>query len=158
MSAEHRDIFISGGGIAGLIAALGFAQAGFTVTLADPAEMPVGPGQDLRSTAFLQPACALLTELGVWDELAPHASALEILRVINSSGTPPEILSERSFEATDLGAPSFGWNLPNALTRQVLLRRAAADENIDLRFGVGFSSILTRDREALITLSDGANP
>ena len=37
MHAEETDVFVSGGGIAGLVAALGLADAGLSVTLADPA-------------------------------------------------------------------------------------------------------------------------
>ncbi len=156
MTVEHSDIFISGGGIAGLIAALGFARYGFSVTLADPSPPQTGDNRDLRSTAFLHPAQALLSDIGAWDELAPHASPLEVLRVINSSGTPPEGLSERAFVASDLGKPAFGWNLPNAAIREVLLRLVGECDSIDLRLGAGFLSILARDREALVGLSDGA--
>ncbi len=157
MQAQTTDIFISGAGIAGLSAALGFANAGFQVALADPSPPPRTSrdvGSDLRSTAFLQPARGLLESFGAWDALDAAAMPLETLRVINCAGTPPEPKSERAFQSIDLGQPAFGWNLPNWLTRSVLTDLAVAHPGIDLRLGTGFYGLLTRDREALVTLSD----
>ncbi|NNE87782.1 MAG: UbiH/UbiF family hydroxylase, partial [Silicimonas sp.] len=153
-----KDVFISGGGIAGLSTALGFANAGFSVVLADPAPPPdtmTSDGSDLRSTAFLQPARALLEGAGIWEALAPYATPLEALRVIDSKGTPPEIQTERTFQSTDLGEAAFGWNLPNWLTRKVMTEAAAAAPNLDLRMGVGFQGLLARETEAIVTLTDG---
>jgi 2-octaprenyl-6-methoxyphenol hydroxylase len=156
MSNTTPDIFISGGGIAGLVAGLGFAHQGATVTIADPAPPPGDDDMgDLRSTAYLQPARALLEEIGIWDRLSPKATPLETLRVINCTGSPPAPRITRAFESDDLGAPAFGWNLPNTLTRRVLAKAAVDHPQIDLRFGTGFKSRLARDTEARITLSDG---
>lgn len=158
MTREKRDIFISGAGIAGLTAAISLARAGFSVTLADPAPPP-GDGReaaaDLRSTAFLQPARALLDEAGLWQHLAAQATPLEVLRVIDCSGDPPEPVAERAFRSDDLGEPAFGWNLPNWLTRSVLAEAAAETPGLDLRLGTGFSNLLTRESAALVTLTDG---
>ncbi len=151
------DVFISGGGIAGLSTAIGFANAGFSVTLADPAPPPKtmdSDGSDLRSTAFLKPARALLEDAGIWDDLASHATPLEALRVIDTKGTPPEIQTERTFQSSDLNEAAFGWNLPNWLTRKVMTQAAQNMPNLDLRLGTGFKSLLARDAEAIVTLSD----
>lgn len=155
MTPEHTDIFIAGGGIAGLVAALGLADAGLRVTLADPGPAPGDNAADLRSTAYLQPARALLGDIGVWARLDAAATPLEVLRVIDCAGDPPLARTTRAFEAADLGAPAFGWNLPNGLTRTALARAAAANPAIDLRFGTGFKALLARDAEAIVTLADG---
>ena len=158
MSTTERDIFISGGGIAGLCAAMAFADQGFTVTLADPAPPPSdadADGSDLRSTAFLQPARQLMEQAGLWNHLALHATPLETLRVIDCAGQPPQIRTERAFQSTDLGENAFGWNLPNWLTRKLLTERLADTPGVDLRLGTGFQDILTRDREARVTLNGG---
>ena len=157
--AERTDIFISGGGIAGLTAALAFSQLGLSVTLADPAPPPRNAdakGSDLRSTAFLQPARELLEDANVWQALAPHATPLEALAVIDCTGNPPEPRTERAFQSSDLGAPAFGWNLPNWLTRKTLTDALATTPGADLRLGTGFRMILTREREAIVTLDDGS--
>lgn len=158
MTRVQTDIFISGGGIAGLTAGIVLARSGFQVVLADPAPPPQdgsGDRADLRSTAFLQPARALLDEAGLWARLADQAMPLEALRGINLTGQPPVIAVERTFEASDLKEAAFGWNLPNWLTRKVLTDAAAETPKLDLRIGTGFAKLLTREREALVTLSDG---
>ena len=157
MPRTDTDILISGGGIAGLVAAAAFGHAGFSVLLVDPAP-PVtraeADGSDLRSTAFLQPARALFDQIGLWDVLAPHATPLDALRIVDTGGWPPEIRETRTFQASDLGPDPFGWNLPNWLTRAQVLAHVQRQPNITLAFGTGFRSMLTRTREAIVTLTD----
>ena len=155
--AMETDIFISGGGIAGLVAAAAFAAAGRRVVLADP-EPPVedaaAEGSDLRSTAFLRPGRALLERAGVWEALAPHATPLDTLRAVDTIGWPPAIRTARDFRASEIGDAPFGWNLLNWVTRRTLVR--ALKGRVDLRLGTGFGDLLARDREALLTLTDGS--
>ncbi|MDJ0827588.1 MAG: FAD-dependent monooxygenase [Rhodobacter sp.] len=158
MAETQVDIFISGGGLAGLMAAAAFSHAGFSVVLADPAP-PVtearAEGSDLRSTAFLQPARTLFEDIGLWKLLAPHAVPLDALRIVDTKGWPPEITETRTFEPGDLGETSFGWNLPNWLTRREVLGFVEKQPHVQLALGTGFRSMLTRTREALVTLTDG---
>lgn len=158
MSKIQTDIFISGGGIAGLSAGIALANAGFGVVLADPTPPAAGSDDtevDLRSTAFLQPARGLLEDAGLWPLLESSATPLEALRVIDLAGAQRKIATERTFTSVDLGESAFGWNLPNWLTRKVLTEAAADTPNLDLRLGTGFAKLLTRESEALITLTDG---
>ncbi len=153
------DILISGGGIAGLVAAAAMSKRGYAVTLVDPTPAAKSQGantSDLRSTAFLKPARELLEDVGVWHSLSPHACALETLRVIDCTGDAPEVVTDRAFEANDLGEPAFGWNLPNWLTRNCLIELLQDDPNVDVRLGTAFSGMLTRESEALVSLSDGS--
>lgn len=153
--SDRTDIFIAGGGIAGLTAAAVLAAKGFSVTLADPAPPTPGTGGgDLRSTAYLQPARALFETAGLWEALAPQTTALETLQVIDTTDTPPEIRTQRAFQSGDISDAPFGWNIPNALARTTLI--AALKDRVDLRLSVGFAAIFQRDGEALVTLSDGA--
>ena len=158
MTRESVDVFISGGGIAGLAAAAAFGQAGFSVILADPAP-PVdaveADSSDLRSTAFLQPARELFDRTGLWEALAPHATPLEILRAVDTTGWPPEVRESRDFRADDISDRPFGWNLPNWQTRHVLTGTISQTPKVELRMGTGFARLLTRDREAIVTLTDG---
>lgn len=159
MTKHSVDIFISGGGIAGLVAAAAFGRAGFSVLAVDPmppAAHADAEGSDLRSTAYLQPARALLDRIGLWEALRDHATPLDALRVIDTTGWPPVERASREFSPDELGPEPFGWNLPNWLTRKLLAERIAGLERVDLRLGVGFASLLQREREAVVTLTDGS--
>ena len=157
MSDQITDILISGGGIAGLTAAAAFGTAGFDVICVDPAppitERDVD-GSDMRSTAFLQPARALLETAGLWEQLAPHAAPLQVMRIVDAGGVDPEPRLTREFNATDLSDLPFGWNLPNWLLRREMVARLADLSNVDFRPGTATKTLFTRQGEARVGLSD----
>ncbi len=159
MKRESVDILISGGGPAGLSAAAVLGQAGYSVLLVDPA-VPVteagAEGSDLRSTAFLRPAKALFSQAGLWDRLAEHAVPLRALRIVDTVGDPPQPRGERAFRADDIGEEPFGWNFLNWLFRREILAFLEGFANVELRFGTGLSSLLTRTGQALAGLDDGS--
>lgn len=153
------DIFISGGGVAGLTAAAAFGAAGFDVIIADPMP-PITDaethGADLRTTAFLQPARDFLDTAGLWDRLSPFATPLQIMRIVDAGGEDATARVTRDFDAADIGDQPFGWNLSNWLLRREILARLSNLPNVDFRAGIGFASMLTRTSEARVTLSDGS--
>jgi len=152
-----HDILVSGGGIAGLTATAAFAQAGFNVICVDPAK-PItvrdAQGADLRSTAFLQPAHALLEEVGLWTRLAPHAQPLQIMRIIDAGGPEPEARMSKEFDAADISDHPFGWNLPNWLLRREMAAHLETLPNVTYKTGVGARTLFTRTAEARVGLSD----
>jgi 2-octaprenyl-6-methoxyphenol hydroxylase len=153
------DIFLSGGGVAGLTAAAAFAAAGFSVVIADPSP-PITDknteGADLRTTAFLQPAREFLLAAGLWERLAPFATPLQIMRIVDAGGADPTPRITRDFDAADISDLPFGWNLSNWLLRREIVARLAELPNVDFRAGVGFATLLTRTNEARVTLTDGS--
>jgi len=156
---ESVDILVSGGGVAGLAAAAAFGSAGYSVICVDPAP-PIttgtAPGADLRTTAFLQPSIPVLTAAGLWQRLEPHAMPLQVMRIVDAGGAEPVARITHDFNASDVSAQPFGWNLPNWLLRREFVARLDELPNVDFRPGVAFSRMLTREAEALATLSDGA--
>ncbi|MFW8594971.1 UbiH/UbiF family hydroxylase [Cribrihabitans neustonicus] len=156
---DSCDIFISGGGIAGLTAAAAFASAGFSVICADPAK-PVttrdAEGADLRTTAVLQPARTLLERCSLWPRLAPHAAPLQVMRIGDAGGEVPELRVVKDFNAADISGQPFGWNLPNWLLRRELLGRLKELPGADLRLGTAATGLFTRTGEARVALSSGA--
>ncbi len=158
MTRETTDILISGGGVAGLTAAAAFGSAGFSVVCVDPTP-PVthmdADGADLRTTAFLQPSIPVLQAAGLWDRLAPQAAALQIMRIIDAGGDSPEPRIIKEFDAADISDAPFGWNLPNWLLRREMVARLGDLPNVSFRPGLATTHLLTRDAEALVTLSNG---
>ncbi|MGC0224498.1 UbiH/UbiF family hydroxylase [Pseudooceanicola nitratireducens] len=157
MSTDY-DIVISGGGVAGLTAAAAMGSAGLSVLLCDPTPPVTAQdqaGADLRTTAFLQPAQQLLDEIGLWDRLSAHAAPLQIMRIVDAGGPEPEPRVVREFNAADISSGPFGWNLPNWLLRREMVERLSEMPNVTFRPGTGTASLLTRESEALVTLSDG---
>ena len=159
MTIQTCDILISGGGIAGLAAAAAFGTAGFNVICVDPTP-PItsreADGADMRSTAMLQPARTLLEAAGIWDHLAPHAAALQIMRIVDAGGAEPEARIVKDFDASDISDLPFGWNFPNYVLRREMLTRLEALPNVDFRAGTGATALFTRSQMAKVTLSDGS--
>lgn len=155
---ETTDILVSGGGIAGLITAAAFGAQGFSTLCVDPAP-PVteegAEGADLRTTAFLTPSVALLGRIGLWDRLLPHATPLQIMRIVDAGGARPVARLTRDFDATEIGDQPFGWNLPNWLLRREISARLAGMENVRFQPGTGTAAVVARDEGALVTLTDG---
>lgn len=157
---ETVDVLVAGGGIAGLIAAAAFGASGFKTLMVDPTP-PVTTGDDaasdLRSTAFLRGSRDLFERIGIWQALEPHATPLEALRIVDTVTTDgdPEIRAQRQFEGRDTGDEPFGWNFLNWVIRRELAKAVPDIPNVDLRYGTGFKSMLTRTDEALVTLTDG---
>ncbi|MFO7804880.1 MAG: FAD-dependent monooxygenase, partial [Paracoccaceae bacterium] len=156
---DHFDILISGGGVAGLTAAGAFGAAGFTVCIVDPAP-PVtdiaDEGADLRTTAFLQPARDFLEMAGLWDRLAPFATPLQVMRMVDATGRGGSVRTTRDFDAADISDQPFGWNLSNWLLRREMVARLAELDTLDFRPGTGFASMLTRSSGVKVRLSDGS--
>ena len=158
--SEHNDILVAGGGVAGLTAACLFGSKGLRVTCVDPAP-PVtqqnAQGADLRSTAFLQPSIGVLELAGVWHLLAPHATPLQTMRIVDAGRDNTAARTSRDFDASDISELPFGWNLPNWLIRRELMKRLEALPNVEFRSGVSVQAMTTRSTGAKIKLSDGTH-
>lgn len=154
----QTDVLISGGGIAGLIAAAAFGAEGHQVICVDPAP-PVtnenSAGSDLRTTAFLQPSVRLLKRIGLWGPLAAHATPLQIMRIIDAGGPEPVARLVRDFNATDISDAPFGWNLPNWLLRREISACITKMTNVHFQANTATEAITPRDEDAIVTLSDG---
>ncbi len=159
MSAAEYDILVSGGGVAGLTAAAVFGTAGFSVLCVDPAA-PItvrdAAGSDLRTTAFLQPAQQLLDRAGLWDRVAPYAASLQIMRIVDAGGKLAKPRITKEFDAADISDQPFGWNLPNWLLRREMVAHLEGLDTVDFRPGVGVASLLTRETQAHVGLSDAS--
>ena len=152
---DQKDIVISGGGIAGLVAAVAFGDAGFDVLCVDPT-VPITnrdiAGADLRTTAYLQPGQAFLQAIGVWPLIKDRSAPLQVMRIVDAVG---QDLVTKDFDAADISDAPFGWNVGNWDMREGLLSQISALPNVDFKPGLSTTATSSRSTEARVTLSNG---
>ena len=126
-TARGYEVAVVGAGAGGLAAALASAQAGVPTVL-------VGrhaPAADGRTVALLDGSVRFLDALGAWGEIAPHASPLCGLQIIDDTGSlfrPPPAL----FRAAEIGLDAFGWNVESARLVEALRARARTQPGLAL--------------------------
>ncbi|MEQ1954391.1 UbiH/UbiF family hydroxylase [Mesorhizobium sp. CN2-181] len=114
-NSESSDVIVAGTGPAGMLAALAFARAGFSVGLAGPAANRA----DGRTTALMAPALAILDSVGVLSEIEPESAPLRIMRIVD--GTHRLVRSPVvTFHAGEIGERHFGLNIPNRVLNSAL--------------------------------------
>ncbi|MEO5757895.1 MAG: UbiH/UbiF family hydroxylase [Mesorhizobium sp.] len=150
---EHQEtarILVVGTGPAGLIAALGFAEAGFPVTLIGPE----AGGPDGRTTALMNPALKILERLGVLDGLKPQAAPLKVMRIVDATSRlirSPVV----TFRASEIDEDQFGLNLPNSVLNPALASTVATHAGIDWRRSMVKTWHLDAE-QACAVLADGS--
>ncbi|MBU1212654.1 MAG: FAD-dependent monooxygenase [Alphaproteobacteria bacterium] len=120
------EIVVVGAGPAGLCAGLALAQRGVASSIVAAPHRPAGDRPDTRTAALFNPSIQLLRNLGVWDAVAPDCAPLKAIRLIDDTGglfRAPEVM----FEASEIGEPVFGFNVPQG-PLMAALRQAADDE------------------------------
>jgi 2-octaprenyl-6-methoxyphenol hydroxylase len=120
------DVLVAGTGLAGLAAAIAFAQAGFDV-VACGADERAARG---RTVAMLDRSVAYLESLGLWPAIRADAAPLRTLRIIDDTGAlfPPRPLE---FQAAEIGLDAFGWNVENDRMASALSLEAARTRGLE---------------------------
>ncbi|QIB35830.1 UbiH/UbiF family hydroxylase [Ancylobacter pratisalsi] len=149
---SHDDIkqtvAVVGGGASGLIAALALASAGLRVRHVAPARAP-----DPRATALMDGSVQALRALGLWDALAPSASPLRVMRLID--GTKRLLRAPQvDFRSDELGLEAFAWNVENEPLLAVLEDAAARHPAIE-RLGARVAHFETGAQSVSLHLEDG---
>ena len=143
------DIAVVGAGLAGNLAALAFADSGRSVALIAPPDRAA----DGRTTALMDQSIGFLRALGLWDEIAGHAAALETMQIIDGTArllrAPPV-----AFRSSEVGLAAFGYNIPNAPFLDVLDTSIAATDNI-VRIRNGVTAANTFEEGIELVLDDG---
>jgi 2-octaprenyl-6-methoxyphenol hydroxylase len=147
---EPAKIIVAGAGPAGLVAALGFAHAGFDVTLVGPEPSDT----DSRTTALMNPALTILDRLGVLAAFKAKAAPLKMMRIVDATQRlirSPVV----TFRASEIGEERFGLNVPNKAMIPALTRAVRARPEIDWR-KTTVSAWTLGANQATATLADGA--
>lgn len=161
--AERTDVIIVGGGLAGGLAAVAFAQAGLNVALVDaqdPQKMR-GIAFDGRTSALAYACVRAFRRLGLWDAIKPDAEPiLDILvtdgeergRFANGARSPLYL----HFDSRDLenGEP-LGWIVENRALRDALFDAIGNTPSIRLIAPAGVTRTVFEPGEAVVELSTG---
>ncbi|MBW8709342.1 MAG: FAD-dependent monooxygenase [Alphaproteobacteria bacterium] len=154
---KQVDIVISGGGMVGLPLGLALAQGGLRVVIADAAApaRALDPGFDGRVSALAYASVRMLTALGVWESLAPHAQPIrEILVTDGATGRPASPFSLH-FDAQEVGSPALGHIAENRHIRAALHDAAARQENLQLLAPASIKSLTVEAGRAVARLAGG---
>ncbi len=126
-TAPRFEVAVVGAGAAGLAAALASARAGIPTALVGR-HAPVADG---RTVALLDGSVRFLKALDAWEAIAPGASPLCELQIVDDTGSlfrPPPA----RFRAREIGLDAFGWNVESASLVASLRQRARAEPGLTL--------------------------
>jgi 2-octaprenyl-6-methoxyphenol hydroxylase len=149
-AATPFEVAVVGAGAAGLAAALAVAREGIPTALVGR-HAPVADG---RTVALLDGSVRFLEALGAWEAVAPHASPLCELQIVDDTGSlfrPPPA----RFRAAEIGLDAFGWNVESARLVESLRARARAQDNLTLGEADAAGAV-PGEATARIALADGA--
>ena len=153
MSLERQcDVAIVGGGLVGLSLALALSGAGLAVIVIDR-ETPATSAADVadgRSSAIAWGSQRILSALGIWDALAPHAAAIDDIRV--SDGQSRLFLH---YDHADVADHPLGYIVENRHTRRALQAAAADRPGLVWLAPAQVTAIATAPGGQMVTLGDG---
>lgn len=109
------DVMICGGGVPGLALSLLLGRLGLRVVVVDPVPPAAEPVTDSRTSALMVSAVNIMRATGAWADCLPYGAALETLRIVDAG-------HQVDFQASEIGQPFFGVNMPNGVSRTILAR------------------------------------
>jgi 2-octaprenyl-6-methoxyphenol hydroxylase len=153
---KQVDVVISGGGMVGLPLGLALAQGGFKTLVADaaaPARM-LEPQFDGRVSALAYASVRMLTALGVWQGLSPHAQPIHQILVTDGAAGKPASPFSLHFDAEEIGASALGHIAENRHIRAALYETVARTPNLELAAPAAVKSVAVESGGATVTLAD----
>src|SRR6187455_3481485 len=114
---KEWDVAIVGGGMVGASFALALRATKLRVLLIEsiPPESAAQPSFDERTTALGNGSRQIFESLGVWQAMAPEASAIRSIHVSDAGR-----FGVARLDAAQQGVPAFGYVVPNRTIGRVL--------------------------------------
>ena len=156
MTVMQSDIAITGGGPAGLAAALSLAENGLTVCVLEQAPESVwsSPSFDGREIALTHHSRALLEKIGAWSLLPEECiSLLNEARIETGRNNEPLI-----FRAEEDTHEPLGWLVSNYAIRKSLWTLANAHPGITLLPDSSVTTIRRNSDAAVVHFQNGDTP
>lgn len=143
---DAHDILIVGGGPVGATLALALQGYGLAVTLLEARVRGAG-GDDPRALALSPGSRLILQRLGVWDDVAPHATVIETIHVSQRGSFGQTIL-----HAAEHGQEALGYVLPYAALSTALERKLALTPGIATEYAARAISLRPSAKRAEATV------
>ena len=153
---RETDVFVAGGGMVGLTAALALVQGGLKVALADPLtrEMVTAPTFDGRVSALSYSSVRMYRALGVWEHLAREAQPINDILVTDADLDRVPSPFSLHFDDGEASEP-LGYMVENRHIRAGLFARVGAKSNLTLLSGCKVARLSIISDHAAIILNDG---
>ena len=163
------DVLIAGGGMVGASLAAALAGLPVRVTLVEqiPAGSPGQPSFDARTTALSRSSQHILATLGIWPEVAEHATPIRRIHVSERGQLGTTVI-----DADDDGGEALGYVIENRLLGAALWRAIGSSPNVTVQsparvtqvrqmpdclgVQVGQDGVTTEIRTRLLVVADGA--
>lgn len=146
---DAHDILIVGGGPVGATLALALQGYGLAVTLLE-ARARGASGDDPRALALSQGSRLILQRIGVWDDVAAQATAIETIHVSQRGSFGQTIL-----RAAEQGQDALGYVLPYAALSAALERKLAQAPEIAVEYDARAVSLQPAADRAEIIVEQG---
>lgn len=159
MTIKNFDIAIIGGGMVGASLALLLAHQNpawqivllESQPLSDESEAQYQSSFDSRSTAISHGSVEILRELGVWEKLSQHATAIQQVHVSDAGHFMGGLI-----DAATYGLDAVGFVIPNAWLGRVLLTQVNEQKNIVCLAPAKVQGVISQQNGALLKI-DAAN-
>lgn len=149
------NVFIVGGGIAGLTLAILLGQSGLDVIIAERGEFKEPKGHNGRTAALMGTSIEVIKNCGIWSDLKNIVSPLQTMRIIDDSN--PNIAPVQvDFKSQEIGIDCFGYNIPNDQLRYILSEKAQETDNVTLLSKVSLKDYQVQENFTAVILEDGS--
>ena len=159
MKNNNTDIFISGGGLAGMIASIAFSKKGFSVVCVDKNNIDFytkNQNENFRTTAFLEPSKIFLDEIGIWEFLENYSCPMNSLKIVDTktSNDKLKIKTEKTFSNDNYSVP-LGWNIKNSDMLNALYKIFIKEKKIQFYPDTHINDFETYSNFVQLQLSNG---
>jgi 2-octaprenyl-6-methoxyphenol hydroxylase len=150
---DDVELLIVGGGLTGLLLAVGCAGAGLAVAVVDrqDPETVLAERFDGRTSAIAYSSRLVFDALGLWSDIAPDAEPILEIRVADNDS--PLFLH---YDHRELETPTaLGYIVENRILRRLLVERVRSLSNAVFLAPLTVGSVASLGLSAVVALSDG---
>ncbi len=146
------EALIVGGGLVGLTLGSALAGAGLPVAVVDRADpaTTVAPEFDGRATAIANGSARVLKGVGLWDTVAPHASAINDIRVVDGNS-----LLFLHYDHREVGDEPLGHIIENRYLRLAMFDHVRALPELELLAPMEITELSRTSTGVTAELADG---